>query len=57
MLFEPIFPKYQFRFWKGHNEQHYLLVMIETWKKCLDRNGLCVLTDFLKEFDCLPQSL
>ena len=33
--------------------------MIEKCKKCLDRNDVCgaLLTDFPKEFDCLPHSL
>ena len=59
MFFEPVFPNNQCKLWKGYRKQHCLLVMIEKCKKCLDRNGVCgaLLTDFPKEFDCLPHSL
>ena len=31
--------KYQCGFRKGHSAQHCLLVMIEKWKRCLDRGS------------------
>ena len=59
LYFEPIFSKYQCGFRKGIGAQHCLTVMVENWKKCLDKNGVCgaLLTDLSKAFDCLPHDL
>ena len=45
--FEPILSKY---FWKDHSTQNCLLVMVEKWKKCLDKKWTCgiLLTDLSK---------
>ena len=47
MFFEPVFPKYQCGFLKGHSAQQCLPTMTEKWKKCLDSNGArgALLTD------------
>ena len=39
--------------------QNYLLVMLETFRNCLDKNGACgvLLTDLSKAFDCLNHDL
>ena len=39
--FEPILSKYQCRFKTGPSTQHSLLVMVEKWKICLDKKGIC----------------
>ena len=38
--FEPILSKCQCSLRKGHSAQHCLLVMIEEWKKCLNKKEL-----------------
>ena len=52
--FEPILSKYQCGFWKGYSALNYLLVMVEKWKKCFNRNGTCgaFLTNLSKAFIC-----
>ena len=50
---------YQCGFRKNMSAQHCLLLMIEMWKKCLDKKdkaGL-LLTDLSKAFDCLNHEL
>ena len=41
------------------NAQHYLLAMIEKWRKTLDKGGEtgAVLTDLSKAFDCIDHNL
>ena len=55
-FFEDVFSKYQCDFRKGYSAQHCLLVMIEKWKKTVDRGGVfdALLTDLSKAFDCIP---
>ena len=50
---------YLFGYRKGHSTEHCLMVMIETWKEALDRNGAAggILTDLSKAFDCLSHEL
>ena len=46
-------------FRKGHSTQHPLIVMIEKWRKALDKghNAAAVLTDLSKAFDCMNHEL
>ena len=52
--FEQIFSRYQWGFSKGYNAQHYLLAMIEKWRKIVDDGDIfrALLTDLSKAFDC-----
>ena len=54
-----IFPKYQRGFRKGFNAQHYLMEMIEKWRKSLDTGGHAgaLLTDLSKTFECMDHEL
>ena len=47
--------KYQFGFRQGYSSQQCLLMLIEKWKKSLDKEVKCgaLLTDLSKAFDCL----
>ena len=58
-FFDNILSKYQCGFRKDHGTQHYLLVMLEEWKKALDnKEGFgALLTDFSKTFDYLNHEL
>ena len=58
-FFENKLSKFQCGFRKGYNAQDCLLVMIEKWKRMLDKGGTCgaLLTDLSKAFDCLPHDL
>ena len=51
--------KFQCGFRKGFNAQDCLIVMIEKWKRMLDKGGTCgaLLTELSKAFDCLPHDL
>ena len=58
--FETLFSKFQCGFRKGFNAQHCLLVMIEKWRKTLDKGGetgAAALTDLSKAFDCIDHNL
>ena len=57
--FDKIISKYQFGFRQGYSSQKSLLVLIEKWKKSLDKWGKCLalLTDLSKAFDCLLHDL
>ena len=57
--FQTIFSKFQCGFRKGFNAQHYLLAMVEKWRKTLDGGGETgtVLTDLSKGFDCTDHNL
>ena len=54
-----ILSKYQFGFRQGYSSQQHLLVLIEKWKKSLDKGGKCgaLMTDLSKAFDCLLHDL
>ena len=58
-FFEDKFSRYQCGFRKGFNAQQCLIVMIENWRKSLDKGGSfgALLTDLSKAFDCLPHDL
>ena len=53
------FRKFQCGFRQGISTQHCLLVMIEKWKKFVDKGKTfgALLTDLSKAFDCLPHDL
>ena len=57
--FEEKLSKYQCGFRMGFSAQQCLLVMIENWRKSLDKGGSygALLTDLSKAFDCLPHDL
>ena len=50
---------YQCGFRKQFNSQHCILLLIEKWKKSLDKKGFAgaILTDLSKAFDCLDHEL
>ena len=50
---------YLFGYRKGFSTQQCLTVMLETWRKALDRKGKAgaILTDLSKAFDCLNHKL
>ena len=52
---DKILSKYQFGFRQGYSSQQCLLMLIEKWKKSLDKEIKCgpLLTDLSKAFDCL----
>ena len=56
--FDQILCKYQRGFRKGYT-QHCLLMIVDKWKKTLDRDGLggALLIDISKAFDCIKHDL
>ena len=50
---------YIFGYRKGHSAEQCLTVMLEQWKKALDKKGTAgaILTDLSKTFDCLNHKL
>ena len=58
MFIETVFSRYQCGFQKGYCAQHCLVVMIEKWKRCLDKNSICgaLLKELSKPFGGLPHS-
>ena len=36
VIFDSIFPPIQYGFWKGHNTQNCILILLERWRKSLD---------------------
>ena len=57
--FDKILSKDHFGFRQGYSSQQRLMVLIEKWKKSLDKGGKCgaLLTDLSKAFDCLLHDL
>ena len=51
--------KWECDFHQGYSTQHYLLVMVEKWRQCLDNGGVsgALVTDLSKAFDCILQDL
>ena len=58
-FFDNIFSNQKCDFRKGYSTQHYLLVMLETWKRSVDKGKVfgALLTDLSKTFDCLDHEL
>ena len=58
-FFNNIFSNQQCGFRKGCSTQHCLLVMLETWKRSVDKGNVfdALLTDLSKAFDCLDHEL
>ena len=58
-FFEGIFPRYQCGFRKGFSTRQCLLVMLEKWKRSIDKGKTfdTLLTDLLKAFHCLDHDL
>ena len=56
---EKILSIYQCGFRKNYSSQHCLIVMLEKWKLCLDKQGSTgvLITDLSKAFDCLDHDL
>ena len=54
-----ILSKWQCSFRQGYSAQHYLLVMVEKWRQCLDNGEVswALLTDLSKAFDCILHEL
>ena len=57
--FDNFFSNQQCGFRKGYSTQHCLLVMLETWKRSVDKGKVfgALLTDLWKAFDCLDHEL
>ena len=58
-FFDNILSKYQWGFRKGLGTQHYLLLMLEKWRKAADNKEAFVsfLIDLSKAFDCFSHEL
>ena len=58
-FFDNIFSNQQCGFRKGCSAQHCLLVMLETWKRCIDKGKVfgALLTGLSKALDCLDHEL
>ena len=58
MFFDKVFPKYQRGFRKGFSAQHFLIKLLEQWKKSIDQGLVfgALLTDLSKVFDFYPMS-
>ena len=58
-MFDNIFLNQQCSFRKRYSTQHCLLVMLETWKRSVDKGKVfgALLTDLSKALDCLDHEL
>ena len=58
-FFDDIFSKYQYGFRKGFSTQQCLLVLLEKWKRSIDRGKVfvAILTDLSKVFEYLDHDL
>ena len=58
-FFDNILSNQQRGFRKGYSTQHCLLVMLETWKRSVDKGKVfgALLRDLSKAFDCLDHEL
>ena len=59
IYFEEILSNFQCGFRKGFNTQQCLLLMLEKWKRAVDKNKVfgALLTDLWKAFDCRSLNL
>ena len=57
--FDQILSKYPCSFRQGYNNEHFLLMMVVTWKEALDKGGLGgeLLTDLSKAINCIKHHL
>ena len=57
--FDNLVSKYQCEFRKWFSSQHWLIVLVEKWKKIRDKGGIfaAILTDLSKAFNCLLHDL
>ena len=59
--FDQLFLKFQCGFRKGFNAQHWLITMIEKWRRSIDGGGRAstLLTDLSKAFEkfCFSQGI
>ena len=58
-FFDNTLSKFHCGFRKGYGTQHYLLLMLEIWKRATDNNKAfgALLTDLSRAFDCLSHDL
>ena len=58
VFFDKVFPKSQRGFRKGFSAQHFLIKLLEQWKKSIDQGLVfgALLTDLSKVFDFYPMS-
>ena len=58
-FFDNIFSNQQCGARKGYRTQHCILVVLETWKRSVDKSKIfgTLLTDLSKAFDCLYHEL
>ena len=56
---DPKLSKYQCGFRKNMSAQNCLVLLLEKWRKCIDRKGYAgiLLTDLSKAFDCIHHDL
>ena len=59
LFFDSLLSKYQCGFSTGYNTRHWLISLIEKWKKRVDNGGAfgALLCDLSKAFDWLPREL
>ena len=59
VFFDSFLSKYQCGFRRGCNAQHWLITLIEKWKKSIDNGGAfgALFTDLSKAIDCLSHEL